>query len=154
ASPDVMMDAGVEADAPAETLLFYCPTDAGVSPVATGCPEFVPGSLGNCELSMWDAFQGGSCHPVDTCGPGQPPLPPTLFESAPSCAVTGAAAGKCEKSKIGGQIEPGLPLEGQFCDDVEIEIGDTTFSDALLAELCAIAPDLRCEQPPGGKMRC
>ncbi len=87
-----------------------------------------------------------------TCGPAGPPLPATLFESVAACAVTCGAAGRCATTKLAGNFKLDLPLEGQFCDDVEIRGAAVT--NALLADLCAIAPEMRCEQPPGGEMRC
>ncbi|APR87678.1 hypothetical protein A7982_13027 [Minicystis rosea] len=144
-------DAGPDAKKP--DYAFECPKGSGVSPSSAGCPDFIPGSMGDCQTTSWHGFENGSCHPVATCGPAAPPLPASLFEDLATCAVTCGAADKCDLTKkLGGPLNLDKPLEGQLCDDVEIQTSG--FDDALLAQLCGIAPDLHCTQEDGGPMHC
>lgn len=135
-------DAGADdaqADAPSVPFLFYCDADAGAPVPDAGCPVIDPTTFGTCEATIGAGFDGNHCVLVDGCSPGAP----GLFPNPNACALACAAAGQCDESKLEGQFDPSKPLEGQFCDDVEI-LGDFSTS-ALPANLCAVAPDMHCE---------
>jgi hypothetical protein len=87
----------------------------------------------------------------DAAIPDAEPDAPAIFTCDPDAgAEVPVDAGACALDKLAGQFDPGIV--GSHCDDIQIVAA--SFSDSLLATLCAIAPETSCETLPGGEKRC
>ena len=76
----------------------------------------ITGDYGDCEVFLGWGFDGSVCRRFSGCT--CEPYCASLFPTAADCAVTCAAAGRCNTGALTGAGIAATFAEGDYCDDV------------------------------------
>ncbi len=136
--------------APGDTAGAGDPAAPGTTTGGGGelCDDVGEVDFGDCQTPLGWIFDGAGCVPLSGCDCGD--HCDAVFQDAPACAGSCAAAGECNKELLlGSGLARGPYGVGDICDDFAV-CGDSSGSVAELipTAMCSPGAKFPCEEGP------